>query len=138
MFLEAERRMDPCLFLCLRMLAATPEAETDGARRAAIDMKAIVSFIVDVVVVLKNIGDGSSVLCVVASSCSKLSLDFTIPVFFHLAGAGRSASSTLGGLLPDCARNCALFRNRLAPFNHAFSKVCRDYCPNPKQIIKKP
>ena len=49
MFLGAERRTDPWLFSCLRMLAATPEADMDGAQSAAIDMEAIDSFIVDVV-----------------------------------------------------------------------------------------
>ena len=45
----AERRTDPWLFLCLRMLASTPEAEPDVAKLEAIYMEAIVSFIVDVV-----------------------------------------------------------------------------------------
>eukprot|EP00956_Cyclotella_meneghiniana_P010913 scaffold15259_cov69-Cyclotella_meneghiniana.AAC.2 len=49
LFLGAERRTDPWLLSCLRMLAATPEAETDGAQREAINMEANVSFIVDVV-----------------------------------------------------------------------------------------
>jgi len=67
-------------------------------------MEAIVSFIVDVVVVLQNIGDGLSILCVVAGSCSKLSLDFTM-IWPAPAGVLLQHWEEF----PDCARNCALF-----------------------------
>ena len=46
-FLVAEGRMDPLLFSCLLMFAATMEAEMAGGQRKAIEAEAIVSFILE-------------------------------------------------------------------------------------------